>query len=169
MSTTLEETCSKVVEILHHHNIGKHHTSEPYNQNQNHIERRIQDVKRSTDATMDASDTPACCWLSCTLFICGVFNHVAQPHLGGMSSITKATNQTVDISKCLHFKWFQLVFCGNNTKTFPSASGEKSGWWVGPAEDCGDVLTYQIFDANTHQVVMSSVVCPAGENVPRNL
>ena len=64
----------KVAEILRNYHIADHQ-SEPHYQNQNPAERRIQDIKKTTNAIMDRTGTPAktsigcyvpCMWSPCS-------------------------------------------------------------------------------------------------------
>ena len=50
------------------------------------------------------------------------------------------------------------VFYKAEKPGFPSQSLEKSGRWVGVAENQGDVLTWLILDDETKQVVTRSMV-----------
>eukprot|EP00957_Ditylum_brightwellii_P037743 2854460-Ditylum_brightwellii.AAC.1 len=55
---TKAQTSMAVKVILHQYNIDDMQ-SEPYQQNQNHFERRIQEVKAMTNVMMDRSGAPA--------------------------------------------------------------------------------------------------------------
>ena len=142
-----EQTSKTVIDILRHYNIGHHHKSEPKQHNQNTSERRIQDIKRSTDTAMDRTNTPAFLWLLCLLYIAGLFNHVAHACLQDMTPITKATGQQVDVSKYLAFHWLEPVYYHQpHEASFPSTSSERPGWYVGPADDIGDNYCYCLSD-----------------------
>jgi hypothetical protein len=54
------------------------------------------------------------------------------------------TGQQPDISKFLHFSFFEPVYYQVHSNTFPSAANEEQGWWVGVATHVGDALTYKI-------------------------
>ena len=73
-----EQTSAKVKDILRHYNIRAHHKSKTYQQNQNPAESRIQDIKNTTNNVMDHTNTPAYCWLLCTLFVIRLFNYLSQ-------------------------------------------------------------------------------------------
>ena len=137
-----EQTSKKVLEILRKCNIIKHN-SEAGHQNQNPGECRMQDVKRTSRALMGRTGTPAALWLLTVLFVVGLFNHVANAQIDNMAPITKAKNKPVDVSKHLHFRWLEPVhFRQCDGESFPSSNNERAGWWVGPAEDTGNVLCY---------------------------
>ena len=148
-----EQTSKKVLEILRNYNIIKHN-SEAGHQNQNPGERRLQDAKRTTQTLMDRTGTPAASWLLTLLFVVGLFNHITNAQINDMAPITKAKNLPVDVSKILHFRWLESVYhCQCDGESFPSSNNERSGWWCGPAEDVGNVLCYQILDAQNLKIV----------------
>ena len=119
----------------------------------------MQDVKRTSQTLMDHTGTPASLWLLTVLFVVGLFNHVTNAQIDNMAPITKAKNQPVDVSKCLHFWWLEPVCCRQcDGESFPSSNNERAGWWVGPAEDMENVLCYQILDAVTLKVVKHSEI-----------
>ena len=108
---------------------------------------------------MNRTGTPTALWLLTVLFVVGSFNHVANAQIDNMAPITKAKNQPVDVSKCLHFRWLEPVcFRQCDGESFPSSNNERAGWWVGLAEDIGNVLCYQILDAETLKVVNHSEI-----------
>ena len=126
-----EQTSSQVLDILHHCNIIKHN-SEAGHQNQNPGERRMQDVKRTSQTLMDRTETPAALWLLTVLFVVGSFNHVANAQIDNMAPITKAKNQPVDVSKCLHFRWLEPVYFRQcDGESFPSSNNERAGGCTG--------------------------------------
>jgi len=130
----------KVLDILHHCNIIKHN-SEAGHQNQNPGECQMQDVKRTTQTLMDCTGTPAAFWLLTVLFVVGLFNHVTNAQIDNMAPITKAKNQPVNVSKCLHFRWLEPVcFRQCDGESFPSSNNKRPGWWVGPAHETGNVF-----------------------------
>ena len=51
----------------------------------------------------------------------------------------------------------------DNEDTWPS-SKERSGYWLGVADNIGDLLTYWVFDDQSHQVLARSVVRPFCNN-----
>ena len=62
----MEQNSSDVFAILRDLNIA-YWTSEPHQQNQNPAERRIQDVKKAVEGTMDHTGITAGLWLLCKL------------------------------------------------------------------------------------------------------
>ena len=139
----------------------KDRQSEPHYQHQNHVERRIQDVKRISNNIMDRTGTPDKFWLLCTLFVIGLLNHVTN--LNGVTPLSLVTGGVTDISAYLSFHWWQEVLYETPTKQ------EALGRWVGVADKTGDALTYLILTNDTQQVVIRSNVRSATDPIHPNL
>jgi hypothetical protein len=73
------------------------------------------------------------------------------------------TGVTPDISPWLQFTFWQPILFLDNENSWPS-SKERSGYWLGEAENIGDFLTYWIFDDQSKQVLARSVVRPCNKN-----
>jgi hypothetical protein len=138
---------------------------EPHHQHQNPAERKIQEVKKLTNAIMDRTGTPAKYWLLCLLFVVNLLNHLASYSLDWETPIYKATGQRPDISALIVFHFNERVLYAVDNK-FPSESPEKEGFYMGPAEHAGDILTHLILTKDTEQVITRSAVRKA--NDPRN-
>ena len=80
-----------IKDLERHYNISSHHYSEPGYQNQNWVENKIRDIKNMVNNIMDIMDTPAGCWLICTMYVIALMQLISQPSLGGISSIQKVT------------------------------------------------------------------------------
>jgi hypothetical protein len=93
---------------------------------------------------MDFSGTPAHTWLLALMYVCLLVNHLASASLGWKSPEQILTGQLPDISKFIHFSFYEPVYYQSHSKTFPSASNEEQCWWVGVATHVGDALTYKI-------------------------
>ena len=168
-SDNAKAACSTAVEdILRLYNIS-HHTSEPHHQQQNPVERHVQEIKKMTNSFMDRHNTPSAFWLLCTLFCIGLHNHLALPSLGNKTPEGMFTHTTADISKYIQFHWWEPVYFRQWEHGFPSDSPEKVGLWCGPSDDCGDILTYQILDVDTLQVVHRSAIRSAKDSANPNL
>ena len=127
------EICTKVQDILRHYTIG-HYRSEPYQQNQNPAERRIQDIKRHTNVLMDRTGTPPEMWLLCMLYVIDLHNHIASSNNPNhCTPIQVAFGHQPDISKFLQFHWWQKVLYLSDTHKFPSDTYEGIGHFVGIA------------------------------------
>ena len=133
----------------------KDRQSEPHYQHQNHIERRIQDVKRISNTIMDRTGTPAEFWLLCTLYVIQLLNHMIN--VSGNIPLSQVTGQVTDVSAYLSFHWWQDVLYETPTKQ------EALGKWVGVSDHAGDALTYLILTHDTQQVIIRSNVRPANE------
>jgi hypothetical protein len=160
------EISSSVKEILRMYSIGDFQ-SEPYQQNQNPAERRIQDIKAMSNTIMDRTGTPAQYWILCVLYVIYLWNHLAMGSLGDITPIQAATGIIPDISPLLHYRWWEPVYYYDDDAKFPSESREKRGRWCGVAENIGDVLTYYILTEDTGQVIAKSVIKSALD--PQNI
>jgi hypothetical protein len=167
-SDNAKAQCGKrVLDILHLYGI-KDFQSEPHHQHQNFAERKIGDTKRLTDAIMDRTGTQARFWLLCLLYVVYLLNHLSSDVLGGLTPIEIATGQCPDISALLQFRWFEPVLYSVN-HSFASDSPEKSGRWVGVAENQGNALTYLILTDDTQKVITHSAVRTALDPTNPNL
>ena len=137
--------------------------SEPEQQNQNPVERKIQDIKSDTSKCMDKTGTPENFWLLCLLYIVFLHNHLSYQSLDGKTPLQVATGIVPDISYFLSYHWWQPVYYLDDDGGFPSQSKEKRGRWVGVAENIGDTLTYLILSDDTEKVVARSILRPVTE------
>ena len=149
MSDNAKSETSTRMKDLHRYYLIKDRQSEPHHQHQNPIERRIQDVKKMTKATMDRVGCPGKFWLLCSLFIIGLLNVVTNPD--GAIPLSVVTGEVADVSAYLSFHFWQEVLFQE-----PDNS-ERLGRWVGVASQ-GDALTYMILTNDTEQVVIRSNV-----------
>ena len=147
----------KVQDILRHLFIGFGTSDEPEQQNQNPAERRIQDIKKMTNSVMDRTATPANLWLLCTIYVIYVLNRITHPGIGNIPPLEKAYGQKVDTSPLLHFKWREPVYYLVHDASFPDTR-EALGYFVGFAESCGDVLTFNILNPETNRLLPRSAV-----------
>ena len=129
--------------------------SEPEYQHQNPAERKIQDVKRTMNSVMDRTGTPSQWWLLAALFTLMLSRHL--PNANGEVPLTVQTGQVQDISKFMHFHFWQEVFVESHKKD----KKEELARWCYPAENCGDELTYMVLLNDTQQLVPRSNVRPA--------
>ena len=153
------ETSHAVKNILRLYNIYDLQ-SEPHYQNQNYAERRIQELKQTTNVLMDRTNTPIDLWYLCLEYVVYVLNHLAVPRLENRTPIEVAFGTTPDVSSIMHFHWYQQVYYHEPTASFPH-SKERLGYFVGIADTVGDALTFKIWDPEREQVLNRSVVRPA--------
>jgi hypothetical protein len=98
-----------------------------------------------------------------------LLNHLSSDVLGGLTPLEIATGQRPDISApLLQFHWFEPVLYSVD-HYFASDSPEKSGRWVGVADNQGDALTYLILTDDTQKVITRSAVCTALDPTNPNL
>jgi hypothetical protein len=83
--------------------------SEPYQQNQNPCELRIQDVKRMTNLLLDSTGSLASNWLLALMYVCYILNHTFNSTTNAVP-IAAATGQTPDISPLLQYSWWEPVY-----------------------------------------------------------
>jgi hypothetical protein len=113
------------------------------------------------------SGAPANTWLLALAYVCMLLNHLASPALGWIPPNQKLTGQTQDISMFLHFLMYEPVYYHSYLDTFPSASNEEQGWWVGVAMHVGDVLTYKVL-TKQYKVIFRSAIRTAMSCKSRN-
>lgn len=158
----------EVIKLLREFRIGASNTSEPDYQNQNPAERRIQDIKASTQQVMDRTGTPNQYWLMCTLHVCDLYNHMSLDSLSHKTPLEAATNLKPDISAFLHYHWWQPVYFQAKGETFPTTK-ERMGRWLGVARNVGDALTYYVLAQDTKELVIRSVLRAANEVETQNI
>ena len=134
--------------------------SEPYHQHQNKAENHFGLAKHYTNTVMNTSGCPACCWLLCLQYICVVLNHLASPTLHGICPVQALEGTTPDVSFMLHFSIYEPVYYRIDSSepdlNFPSSSNEKKGYWVGFADNQGDILTWRILTEDTQKIIIRS-------------
>ena len=141
--------------------------SEPFHQNQNFAENRYGTIKALTNKVLNLSGAPAHTWLLCMMYVCLLLNHLASSALDWCTPEQKLTGRTADISKFLHFSFFEPVYYHAYSDSFPSESNEEQGWWVGIATHVGDALTYKVLTKN-NKVIYRSAIRPALDPAKRN-
>jgi hypothetical protein len=141
--------------------------SEPYHQNQNFAENRYATIKATTNRVMNHSGAPANAWLLCLMYVCLLLNHLASAALNWIPTEQKLTGHTPDISKFMHFSFYEPVYYHAYDNTYPSGSNEEQGWWVGIATSVGDALTYKILTKHK-KIVYRSAICSALDPAKRN-
>ena len=161
MSDNAKSETSSRIQTLHRLYCIRDRPLEPHNQHQNPVERRSQEVKRTTKSIMDRVGCPAQYWLLCMLYVISLLNVMTNAH--GAIPLTVVTGEVTDVSAFLTFHFWQEVFYQNPDKS------EKLGRWVGVATNKGDALTYYLLTHDTKQVIPRSNVRPAKDPVFPNL
>ncbi len=162
------ETTGRVKDIFRAYVIGNWH-SEAHQQQQNYAERKYQHVKRTTNRMMERAGSPAYTWLLALFYVCFLLNHTASKLLNWRTPLERLTGTTPDISPLLRFHWWQPVYYKVDDSNFPSDTTEKSGRFVGIAENVGHAMTYKILTDDTHKVICRSNVRHADNPSAPNL
>ena len=142
--------------------------SEAYHQNQNFAENRYATIKSWTNRILNRSGAPASTWLLAMSYVCLLLNHLASSALGWISPLQKLDGLTPDISKFLHFSFYEPVYYHPYCNSFPSQSNEEMGWWVGVATHVGDALTYKVL-TKSNTIIYRSSLRSALDSAARNL
>ena len=137
--------------------------SEPEYQHQNPAERAVQNVKRNMNNVMDRTGCPSYWWLLAATFVLMLLNHL--PAANGEIPLTKVTGQIPDVSKFMHFHFWQEVF----VESHKPDKREELARWCYPADNVGDELTYMVLLTETNQLVPRSNVRPAKDPLYPNL
>jgi hypothetical protein len=114
----------------------------PHNQNQNNVERKIQDVKRRTIMTLCYALAPLVFWCYCMCFIVDCLNHTAKKELDYRTAMKKMFGHTPDISM-FRFHFWETVWYYKPTAKYPK-NNFLLGRFVGIAWEHGDAFTYKI-------------------------
>jgi hypothetical protein len=75
--------------------------------------------------------------------------------------------QRPDISKFLHFSFFEPLYYHVYSNTYPSESNEEQGWLVGISTRVGDEFTYKIL-TKTNKIIYRSATRSALDPATRN-
>ena len=92
--------------------------------------------------------------------MCYILNHISTASLGGQVPHQVLYGVTPDISIILLYTFYLPVFYATHDQHFPSDNEERTGYWVGFAEHCGDSLTHMVLDAVTLKIIYRSVLRP---------
>ena len=98
---------------------------------------------------MERAGSPAYTWLLALFYVCFLLNHTASKLLNWRTPLERLTGTTPDISPLLRFHWWQPVYYKVDDSNFPSDTTEKSGRFVGIAENVGHAMTYKILTDDT--------------------
>ena len=99
-------------------------------------------------------------WLLCLQWVADVMNHTAEKSLGWRPPLEVLSGQTIDISICLCFLFWDVVYCSRYTEhdykeqVGSEKSDEIRGRFLGFAWDVGHALTFKILRYQArHQTV----------------
>jgi hypothetical protein len=99
--------------------------SEAYQENQNCSPNRYETIKASPNHVMNFSGTQPNTWLLALIYVCLLMNHLASATRGWKSPEQILTGQQPDISKFLHFSFYEPVHYHVHVNTLPSTSNEE--------------------------------------------
>ena len=138
---------------------------------QNFAENRWKHMKRNLNWYMNWRNVPSECWLLCLQWISDVMNHTAEKSLGWRPPLEVLTGQTVDISICLVFIFWDVVYVPRykdhdySGQPGENKSSEIRGRFVGFAWHVGHQLTFKILTDDTNKIICRSRVRLAKEGV----
>jgi hypothetical protein len=151
------EASKEVLSIPREHGI-KARYSEPYKENQNYVERPIQNLKRDTMKLLDRTGVPVFLWLQAMECLADFSNCMAHESLGWIAPKQKSTGVPPDVSHFTKHHFYEPILCfekGDN-HSYPN-SAELLGWWLGPSGNVGDVFCSKILTTN-NQIIHRSVI-----------
>ena len=143
-------------------------TIEPHQPQQNHAERMIGELKRQTDIILNRTGAPDRFWGLAIQYAGYVWNKTSHEALGWKTPLEKRDGDTPDISELLMFDFYQPVHFMDPSVPFP-ANKERTGRFVGFAQDIGDRLCYKIYLPESDNVLSRSTVRPATDGSRLNL
>ena len=151
------EISKKVEDILRKYIIDAHQ-SEPYHQNQNPVERHIQDVKRYANYVLTYSGAPGESWVLVIRYVIYIMNRTARNVLAWRTPYEKLHGQTPDISIMTKFQFWEPVLIYNHETSFPSTANKILVRFVGFSETVGNAGCYMVWNENTGQVLHRSLL-----------
>ena len=158
------EVSNKVLDILRNFYIGDWQ-SKPYYEHQNPAERRYQNVKHTANVVLDRTGAPAHTWLLCLLYVVFVLNCLSVESLGWKTPHQVLFGEMPDISELFQFEFWEPVYFATgeqlsyaSSPSFPSATPEGKGRFVGFSETVGDKFTYKILTDDTQKIIYRSAV-----------
>ena len=117
----------------------------PHNQNQNNVERKIQDVKRRTILTLVRyALAPLVFWCYCMYFIIDCLNHSAQKELEYRTAMEKMLGHTTPDISMFRFPFWCPVWYFEPTANYPKSNFLPCRM-VRIAWDHGDAFSYKIW------------------------
>ena len=154
-----KEENSEGVKNINRRIIVKDQFSEPHNQQQNTVEMAaIRWLVQATHKLLDMTGAPDSAWLLAMKYLAKLHD-ITYDYTLGMVPFQKRHGVTPDISAYLQHRFWDPILYYDHEASWPE-SKERSGRWVGVADNVGDVLTYWVVDDQTKQPLTRSVVRP---------
>ena len=161
-----EENSAEVKKQLRKMLIGDEF-SEPGMQFQNTVEPgAIKWIKAFTERLLNTTGAPDCLWFEALEYLTELHNCTAKESMRWQVPKTVRFGHTIDISHLLAFEFYEPVYY-LLPDAFPKTQ-EQLGYWIGPAEDCGDCLTWKIWTSQG-TIVRTSLVRSASKINKLNL
>ena len=115
----------------------------PHNQQQNHAERKIQDIKKRTILVLRYGNAPLEFWCYCLEYVVACFNYTSHATINNRTPHERMFGHTPDIS-CFRFRFWEPVWYYEPTAKHPKPNF-LPGRFVGIAWDHGDAFTYRVW------------------------
>lgn len=123
-------------------------TSEADQQNQNKVERTIQDIKRKTKLIIDMNDAPRKFWCYAVAYAVELSNHTAAKRLNWKTPYEAHFGDTPDIS-VFRFSFWETIYYHDPHARFPNPN-LLAGRFLGIARTTGDAFTFYIYTQKPH-------------------
>ncbi len=128
-------------------------TSEPAYQNQNRVERRIQDIKRRTTVLMQMHMAPSRLWDYAVKYVVELINHTAIRKLNWRTLHELLLGETPDVS-VFRFAFYEPIYYHDPAQQFP-APNMLPGRFLGISRTTGDAFTFIITtDSGTRPTIL---------------
>jgi hypothetical protein len=143
--------------------------TEPHHPQQNPAElRAIRWIKKNIQLLRIRTGAPESVWYWMAKYLVDIHNVTADETLGWATPWSKRRGETPDISAFLQFRFYEQVYYLDPDQKFPGTK-EKTGYWLGVADNVGDRLCFHILTTDTHRVIERSVVRSALQDPNRTL
>ena len=137
--------------------------SEPHNQQQNTVEMgAIRWLVSATHRLLDTTGAPDTAWLLAMKYLAQVHKICYDPTIQTVPHKMRH-GVTPEISAYLQHCFWDPILYFDHEASWP-ATKERSGRWVGVAENVGDILTFWVVDDQSKQLLARSVVRPFHAN-----
>jgi len=118
-------------------------TSEADQQNQNKVERTIQDIKRKTKLIIDMNDAPLKFWCYAVAHAVDLSNHTAAKRINWKTPYEMHFGDTPDIS-VFRFSFWEPIYYHDPHARFPNPN-LLAGRFLGIARTTGDAFTFYVY------------------------
>ncbi len=134
--------------------------TKPYHPQQNPSENRaVCWLKTHIQVLLDRRGAPPKVRLAASQYLAHVHNVSSDETLNWEVPLAVRHGDTPNISALLHFQFYEKVYYLDPSEVYPDTK-EKTGYWLGIADNVGDSLTYSILTDENVQVIQRSVVRP---------